>query len=327
VVEEAVLPGLTVSSAAVAERKQFLFDSSIAASTLAIYQKKWDFFIGYCKDQQLQFLPPVESTISSYIAHLSFFSKSVVGLEQTMAAITYFCQAAGVICPNSGTLSRLTKGFKAAYGKPAVQKTPLTVENIHSMVDLAYSSNDIVTMRSALIASVTFLQCLRFSEFVDIRVSDVKRVDNKFIVNVRSSKTSKKGFTFEIEIDQRNRYCSGVLFLNYLLKAGISLSGIDRPLFGRLITSSSGYSTHVKAVTKSTLSSQFKKLLSAIGLDPTKYGTHSCRRGHATESAAQGASVSSLRQAGRWSYNSMTPFLYVEHSEVSNRDLRYSFAS
>ena len=147
-----------------AARKQFLFDSSLAASTLIIYKKKWDFFSAYCLQHDLVFLPPTEETITSYIAHLSFISQSVVGMEQSMAAISYYCQSSGVICPSSGVISRLTKGFKSAFGKPAEQKAPLSSTHIQSMVDHAYAAGDVITLRSALIASVTFLQCLRQKE-------------------------------------------------------------------------------------------------------------------------------------------------------------------
>jgi hypothetical protein len=111
----------------------------------------------------------------------------------------------------------------------------------------------------------------------------------------------------------------------YLRKMCISLSGPARPVFCRFYTSPSGIiSPQHKSVSLSTLSSQFKRVISAIGLNPAKYGTHSCRRGFASEAAELGADSRELAAMGNWVVGSSVPDKYVVMTK-SRRESLTSF--
>ena len=55
-----------------------------------------------------------------------------------------------------------------------------------------------------------------------------------------------------------------------------------------------------------------KDLLRRIGVDPTQYGSHSCRKGGCSKAAAAGVELRVLKRHGRW--KSWAVFLYIHDS-------------
>ena len=186
------------------------------------------------------------------------------------------------------------------------------------MVDLTLLSEDLLTLRTCVISSLSFLLCLRVSEVANLHSDDISRVGDELFINVRHSKNKKDGFMCKATIDSSNKYCTASLLLLFLQKASICLDGPSRPIFtrfSRCAGSSYNISKSVQ-VSISTLAAQFKILLRKIGLDPRQYGTHSCRRGFASAAAEAGASELELQTLGRWKVGSKMPGLYVSLTQA-----------
>ena len=61
---------------------------------------------------------------------------------------------------------------------------------------------------------------------------------------------------------------------------------------------------------KTTPNSLLKKWLTAIGVDPKPYGSHSLRRGGATLAAAKKVRLHIMKRHGRWASDAV--FLYIQ---------------
>jgi len=57
-----------------------------------------------------------------------------------------------------------------------------------------------------------------------------------------------------------------------------------------------------------------KRMVKLIGLDEKEYGSHSLRRGGATDAVRNGAEIEDVRALGGWSEGSQTVQKYVERS-------------
>jgi hypothetical protein len=66
-------------------------------------------------------------------------------------------------------------------------------------------------------------------------------------------------------------------------------------------------------VSSGTTRSGVKALITAVGLDPSKYATHSARRGAAVAAASAGATPAELAELGRWKSADM-PLAYIRGS-------------
>jgi site-specific recombinase XerD len=183
----------------------------------------------------------------------------------------------------------------------------------------------LIFLRVIVISALCFSLCLRQSEAANLNSNNIEKIGGKFKLTIVRSKNQKRGFVKFVSIDSRDKYNTGSLLEKYLRKMCISLSGPARPAFCRFYLSPSGVvSPQHKSVSLSTLSSQFKRVITAIGLDPAKYGTHSCRRGFASEAAELGADSRELAAMGNWVVGSSVPDKYVVMTK-SRRETLTSF--
>ena len=240
------------------EMENKYFAASIAPGTLALYTRKWSGYQDFCSRRQFS-LVPSEGSIKSFILFLSDKMKVFIsGIDLILAAIAFFCSELSYTnpIPSSSHLARLVKGIRNVHSVPITQKVPLTPEDIIKLFDLHFSQPDnVVYMRVVLIFSLCFLLCLRLSEAANLISDNIVKIGGKFKLQIVRSKNQKRGFTKTVNIDKRNKYCTGLLLSNYLKKMSISLFGPARPIFCRFYTSPSGVvSPQHKAVFLSTLS-------------------------------------------------------------------------
>ena len=78
-----------------------------------------------------------------------------------------------------------------------------------------------------------------------------------------------------------------------------------------------------KRMATQTANSRLKIWMARIGVDPTMYGSHSCRRGGATAAAAAGVAQRLLMRHGRWKSNCVQ--LYIVDSLLNRLSVTTSF--
>jgi site-specific recombinase XerD len=310
------------------EQENRFFLASIAPGTLTLYSRKWKEFQEFCLQRKVSLIP-TENSVKSYILALADKEKvSLSGIDVSLAAIGFFCSKNLYTnpIPSSSRLNRLVKGIRNAHCVPVNQKTPLTPSDLKKMFDLHFSDPDnLCFLRVIVISALCFSLCLRQSEAANLNSDNIQKIGGKFKLSIMRSKNQKRGFVKYVNVDFKNKYCTGSLLSKYLRKMSIFLSGPARPVFCRFFTSPLGCVTpQLKAVSLSTLSSQFKRVVAAIGLDPSQYGTHSCRRGFASEAAELGADSRELAAMGNWVVGSSVPDKYVVMTK-SRRETLTSF--
>jgi hypothetical protein len=101
-----------------------------------------------------------------------------------------------------------------------------------------------------------------------------------FMVEVAEAKNNPEGFSFKVPIDPLRTHCVGKFLADYIVKMGVVL-GDPASFFACKVAKVRGItrSTSSVKVANSTMRAGCKRLIEAVGLDSTRYASHSCKKG------------------------------------------------
>jgi hypothetical protein len=147
--------------------------------------------------------------------------------------------------------------------------------------------------KAAVVMATSFADFLRFSKVLKIRLEDIKLAGNDLRFRVRKAKNHRLGFdvclpggpksigSFVLDFLQRGlKWRPGkIVFLCCQLEGGNF--GMQLP------------------ISYSALHSSCKDLIEAVGFDPTKYSTHSAKRGSDTAAVVAGCTDAEVTALGR----------------------------
>jgi hypothetical protein len=184
--------------------------------------------------------------------------------------------------------------------------------------------------RAALPLALCFQQLLCGAECFDLNGSNVSLETSRLLhttdgsfyrVTVDTSKNHPEGFNFRVRIDADRPNCVGVFMAEFISVSGIRL-GDPTSFFACKLAQVGG---SLKAslsdrVADLTMRNSCKLLITAAGLDPRSYATHSSKRGGTLEALWQGLTDAQIQELGRWSSASMVS-RYVRGSEEVRDDL------
>jgi hypothetical protein len=106
-----------------------LITSSLAPATYQAYDKVIVNLKDFCLSKEV-FDTPTESSIINFIVFLANSPRpSVAKLEQAVAALSIYCVMWDLPNPSSARLSHAIKGYKAAFSRPIVRKSPFKSED------------------------------------------------------------------------------------------------------------------------------------------------------------------------------------------------------
>jgi integrase len=168
-----------------------------------------------------------------------------------------------------------------------------------------------IDVRDRFMLQLMFLGLLRESEVVSLKRADVRLNDDRgqlyLSVFVNTSKTDPGGEGDLVVIEaniRRPRLCIVQTYLDYCIRRNPAAT---------FLFHSSLKNANLKKPLSSTLPcDRLKFWLGRLGVDPSPYGSHSCRRGGTTAAAAAGISERLLQRHGRW--KSLCVRIYiVEH--------------
>jgi hypothetical protein len=118
-----------------------------------------------------------------------------------------------------------------------------------------------------------------------VRLEDIEVSKGSVCFRVRKAKNHCLGFDVTLSVDKKRKYCVGAYLLRFL-ESGLRWS-----------PGSSGFLCC--------------KVIKAAGLDPSKFSTHSAKRGSATTAVSAGCSDAELTSMGRWrSANTGTRYVH-----------------
>jgi hypothetical protein len=151
--------------------------------------------------------------------------------------------------------------------------------------------------RAAVVMATCFTDFLRFSKVLNVRLEDITLAGNNLHFRVKKAKNHRLGFNVCLPMDDPKSI--GAFVLDFL-QLGLKW----RPgKVGFLCCQLEGGNFRTRLpISYSALHSSCKDLIEAVGLDPTKYSTHSAKRGSATAAVVAGcadAEVTALADGSR----------------------------
>jgi hypothetical protein len=134
--------------------------------------------------------------------------------------------------------------------------------------------------RAALPLALCFQQLLRGAECFELNGLNVVWQPTFVLVEVESAKNVPEGFSFKVPIDLTRSHCVGLFMADYIVKMGVKL-GDEMSYFACRVGAVKGVlrSTATIKVANSTTRAASKRLIEAVGLDPSLYASHSCKQG------------------------------------------------
>jgi integrase len=229
-------------------------------------------------------------TVSLYLADVAVSGRSG-SVRTILAALAVWHTDAGLASPTtSPAVKELVKGIARAHAHTPKAKRALRREDVERIRALA-SDGDAAVRRTVVMAVLGWSAWLRIRELLALRVRDIEFHAQGMRVFVARSKTDQlgKGAWVLVARDPDASACPVQVVHGYVLREG--LTG-DMHLLRNLNTGGE--------VSYDCARRDLRALLERIGLAPEDYGTHSLRRGGATDAAERGVSDALIKVQGRW---------------------------
>lgn len=292
-------------------RCQQLVNAGLRYNTHRTYSSAQQQYLRFCNQFSIVPLPANECTLLRYIAHLSLKpGNSGAGLAASsiqvyLSAIRSLHVMHGYPEPPSDA-PRVVLALKAiaASGPPPNQKSPIDYQLLCKILELV-SPHDFLWRSVLLLGFAAGLRSAEYTEVYDYKTRQVivpapvvgsiqfgYHGDQFFMsYTVAKSKTTIHPFTKYISCNQGSfcPVCSMYWYLQHRSSTGlVQASDI-------LFLLPNG-----KPLSKYALNSKIKQLVSAVGLDPKCYSSHSLRAGIVCTGNKLGLSQDQLAMLGNW---------------------------
>ena len=180
------------------------------------------------------------------------------------------------------------RGIKRTHGTACRGADPLLKNDLLSALNL--TGSDLRACRDRALLLVGFAGALRRSELIGLDVSDLRRVEQGYVVTIRTSKTDQERTGRRIGIPSwTEAHCPAGALDQWLFRAGIS----NGPVF-RAVNRHGQVGTG--RLSAATVCSVVKERLGALGIDPSGFTGHSLRAGFVTSSARAGVPHHKIQQ-------------------------------
>lgn len=199
-------------------------------------------------------------------------------------------------CPvDDQFLAKLKDSALRGTPKNSNTKEPLTGEWVKKIVRKAVANGTLVGVRNGLMPAMAYSLLLRHDEICHLNCKHILSEEKGFKITIPSSKTDvlKKG-NFVFLAKESGEFSVHSLLEKYLKMAGLKLDEnhflFTPVLGGRMVNEKLSYTSYAKVV---------KAEIAELGLNPNFFGTHSLRKGGATDLASE-VTEFELLVSGRW---------------------------
>ncbi len=318
-------------------RAQQLLQAGLRQSTHVTYSSLQSQFISFCRLHALVPLPASESTILRFLAYLSYRpGRQGLGLAPStyssfLASIRSLHLFSGYTLPvtSSPKISLLLKSFRNSAPPPA-QKSPITFHLLCNIISLLPKDYNGLLIQSAL--TLGFYGTLRGCEYSETlsqngiilypspKLSAVTFGTHMglhyMVFKVPASKTLVHPFHKFIGCSRSHPACAPCAMHLYLqARACLGIDSPDAPLY---------LWKDLSVLNKGQLNTFIKDLVFQLGLEPSKFSTHSLRAG----SISQGSRTLPswlLKSMGNWKSSCWQ--LYVRDTAVQHINIAAALAS
>jgi site-specific recombinase XerD len=185
-------PGRELALDDTVSKAQELLRHSLAQNTRRAYAADWRHFSSWCQANHRINLPALPETVSLYLTILSEKAK-VSTLTRRISAISQAHQVAGFDSPTQAPVVRqLMKGIRRTLGTAQVEKTPVKVEHLRTIM-AGLDAERLIDVRDRALLLVGFAGAFRRSELVGLDIEDLEFNENGLVVHLRRSKTDPEG--------------------------------------------------------------------------------------------------------------------------------------
>lgn len=310
-----------------------------AASTWDAYDRDMARFAAWCTERGLSALPAEPMTVCLWLADQAPVWRPATAhdplehivegqvceqaglrpatIARRLASISVVHRAAGVANPAAHEQVRATMaGIRRHPGvAPPRRRTAARTDQILAMTHGLDPETDSVDARDAALILIGYAAALRRSDLARLDLTDLTVDEHGLSVSVRRSKTDQEAEGVVVGIAADDDGVSAAAEAWALWRAHLARAGITRGAAWRPIHRSAQGTLTVRRPRLSgrAISDIVTRRAAAVGLDGD-FGSHSLRRGLATEAIANGVPEHAVMRHGRW--RSMTTMRsYVDDAE------------
>lgn len=309
------------------------------SSTWEAYDRDMARFVAWCTPRGLSALPAEPATVCVWLADQAPVwrpATSADALElvvegqvlereglrpstitRRLAAVSVVHRAAGAANPATNEQVRATMaGIRRHPGvAPARKRTAARTEQVLSMTSGLDPEGNAVDARDLALILIGYAAALRRSDLARLDLADLTVDDNGLSVRVRRSKTDQEGDGTIVGIAaDDDGLCPAaeawVIWRAHLARVGVTRGAAWRPIH----RSRQDVATIRPArLTGRSINEIIVRRAAQVGLEGD-YGSHSLRRGLATEAIANGVPEHAVMRHGRWR-SASTMRGYVDDAE------------
>ncbi|XP_045206149.2 integrase/recombinase xerD homolog [Mercenaria mercenaria] len=279
--------------------------SSKEQSTLRNYKySKW------CSQFGFSYLPASPVTLALYLVSLIQLEDKPCGKSKLNLAFYSVNNMHELACLESPCKDKWLKlcleGCLRKVSRPIEKKEPISPEILKQLVLKFASENcSLGNLRIVTLCVLSSAGFLRISEAFNLKRSDIELFDSYCSLYIEKSKTDVYRDGQHVVIAKTGNFsCPVSLLERYLHSARIpehSTEHIFRPMQAGKHCRDCGLRTPLNKPLSYTRTREiFKDMLTAIGIDASRYGLHSFRSGAATVSANLNTTDRLWKRHGRW---------------------------
>ena len=270
-------------------------------STIKVYLCHFFKWKVYADLHGLTPLPALDEDFSCFLVdNVGFLS--YCSLKMCISAICFFHRAFNLRKPCEQMFDGLIQDYLVKFSKKTKrQRNPVLIGHMEKLFNtFDFEKCSLYYMRSLCFVVISFFGFLRFSDFVNLKVSNIVFTEEKVEVKIEKSKTDRGGFGQQVIFDIDSFPAKFLLI--YYKRFRLTEFDSDYMLFMSMKDLGDGR-VLLKRDTKMTYDSAgkaFKKLLQVSGIVDSCLTLHSLRIGGATESSRLGVADFRVGANGRW---------------------------
>ena len=304
-----------------------LWGSFRKQSTLNQYGCYFKHWVTYARAEKKQVLPVCPFTFAAWLAAASLKDSTASPTEQRCAAVAFFSKISSAQDPMDSHIVLMTKeSIKRKLGFKNNPKAPLQQDQVDHVVSFLLSQDGLQNLANSFRIALAYEATLRWDDYKDmlfgdfIITSDFVRV---FLVDTKTD-TYKEGHWSTFAVSQRQTSAYQLLLkVSHGLSNCLSGQTKDKLMEIPVMFNHDAGPINPATVTKVTYHEfllELKNACSSIGLQSTLFGTHSLRRGSATDQFRHGIPDKVIKLSGRWKSNAFER--YIDQAQVLQLQLR-----
>ena len=269
---------------------------SYAKGTYKNYTGVLNRFTKFCKMLRVDVKPTCENLLL-YMQYLCNEGLVATSIKRHVSALKTIGRWEGYQIPDKWELevTMLLRGIEKQQKHQVRQALPFTPEILQKIFKTFDRSSKDTTMWAIFVTA--FLSFLRKSHFTVneqgesehlILQKHVKLLNDRVELVIVSTKTSLETMTIPLLKNENKLFCP--VRAIELMRRRNPEQGADAPAF----------IVEGEAVKYADLLNEIKHRVRIVGLDPTKYSSHSFRRGGATTAAQAGLTENEIKNLGGW---------------------------